>query len=92
VRMLFNLIPLAALCASTAVAAGTTKTVVLDVQNLTCELCTVTVKKALLKVSGLEEAKVDYTQKTATIKYNPAKTNATAIAKASVSWTSCNPA
>lgn len=61
---------LLAICAAlplTALAAAP-KTVTLDVQNMTCELCPITVKKSLQKVPGVSAVKVDFGRKTATVK------------------------
>ena len=41
------------------VLAADPQTVVLDVQNMTCELCPITVKKALDKVPGVAATKID---------------------------------
>lgn len=65
----------------TALAAGA-QTVVLDVQNMTCELCPITVKKALGKVNGVADAKVDFGAKTATVTFDPSKSNVGALVKA----------
>ena len=62
--------------------AATPQTAVLDVQNMTCSMCTVTIHKALEKVPGVVEAKVDYDHKTATVKYDTDKTNPSALVKA----------
>ena len=62
--------------------AATTQTAVLDVQNMTCGLCPVTVKKSLEKVAGVSQAQVDFAKKTATVTFDADKTNATALAKA----------
>ena len=56
-----------------AVLATTPKTVTLAVQNLTCELCPITVKKSLEKVPGVTQVKVDYKTKSATVMFDPAK-------------------
>ena len=53
-------LPLAAL-------AATPQTAVLDVQNMTCGLCPVTVKKSLEKVAGVSQARIDFVKKTATV-------------------------
>jgi len=45
----------------------------LDVQNMTCELCPITVKKALGKVPGVADAKIDLGKKTATVTFDPDK-------------------
>ncbi len=47
--------------------AGTLQTVTLDVQNMTCAVCPITVKKALEKVPGVTDAKVNFDKKTASI-------------------------
>ena len=62
--------------------AGAPQTVVLDVQNMTCELCPVTVKKALGKVPGVADTKVDLATKTATVKFDPDKANVAALVSA----------
>lgn len=70
-----TLMPLAAL-------AATPQTVVLDLQNMTCALCQVTVKKSLEKVAGVSKARIDFTKKTATVTFDADQTNASALAKA----------
>jgi mercuric ion binding protein len=49
---------------------------------MTCSMCSITVHKALEKVSGVIDAKVDYDHKTATVKYDADKTNPAAFVKA----------
>lgn len=68
-------LPLAAL-------AATPKTVTLDVKNMTCELCPITVKKSLEKVSGVGTIKVDFDKKTAIVTYDADKTQPEALTKA----------
>jgi mercuric ion binding protein len=62
--------------------AGATQTVVLDVQNMTCELCPITVKKSLEQVPGVASAKVDLDKRTATVQFDPDKAAPTALVKA----------
>jgi len=62
--------------------AAEPQTVVLDVQNMTCELCPITVKKALDKVPGVAAAKIDLAKKTATVKFDPDRANVAALVKA----------
>jgi mercuric ion binding protein len=62
--------------------AATPQTAVLDVQNMTCSMCSITIHRALEKVPGVIEAKVDYNHKTATVKYNADKTSPCAFVKA----------
>jgi mercuric ion binding protein len=64
-----------------AFAAGP-QTVVLDVQKMTCALCSVTVKKALEKVPGVAEANIDYDHKTAMVKFDPEKASPAVLVKA----------
>ena len=75
VSLLVALSPFAAL-------AATPQTATLHVQNMTCELCPVTVKKSLEKVAGVSQAQIDFAKKTATVTFDADKTNATALAKA----------
>ncbi|MEY2608883.1 MAG: periplasmic mercuric ion binding protein [Verrucomicrobiota bacterium] len=63
-------------------SAGTLQTVTLDVQNMTCAVCPITVKKALEKVPGVTDAKVDFDKKTASISFDPDKASPAALAKA----------
>ena len=62
--------------------AATPQTAVLDIQNMTCSMCSITIHKALEKVPGVIEATVDYDHKTATVKYDADKTNPSALVKA----------
>jgi mercuric ion binding protein len=62
--------------------AGSLETVTLDVKHMTCSVCPLTVRKALEKVPGVVEAKADFDQKTATVRFDPDKANADALAKA----------
>ena len=65
-----------------SVLAADPQTVVLDVQNMTCELCPITVKKALDTVPGVASTKIDLTKKTATVKFDPERANVAALVKA----------
>lgn len=75
VALLVTLLPLASLAASP-------QTAVLDVQNMTCSLCPVTVKKSLEMVPGVSQARIDFTKKTATVKFDPDKISAATLVKA----------
>jgi periplasmic mercuric ion binding protein len=59
-----------------------TQTIVLDVQNMTCELCPITVKKSLEHVPGVASAKVNLDKKTATVEFDPDKATPAALVKA----------
>lgn len=71
----FTLIPLAAFSAAP-------QTAVLEVQNMTCNLCAVTVRKSLEKVPGVGQARIDFERKTATVTFDADKTNSSALIKA----------
>ena len=77
-RLLFA----ALLATPLGVLATDPQTVVLDVQNMTCELCPITVKKALDKVPGVTASKIDLAKKTATVKFDPDRVNVAALVKA----------
>lgn len=59
-----------------AALAATAQTAVLDVQNMTCGLCPVTVKKSLEQVAGVTQVRIDFAKKTATVTFDADKTNA----------------
>lgn len=52
------------------VLATTPKIVTLAVQNMTCALCSITIKKSLEKVPGVSAIKVDFDKRTATVTYD----------------------
>jgi periplasmic mercuric ion binding protein len=62
--------------------AGTPRTVTLEVQNMTCGTCPITVKKSLEKVAGVRSVTVDDGAKTATVTYDPDKTQPHALISA----------
>lgn len=63
-------------------AAGATQTVTLDVKNMTCAACPITVKKALMKVPGVEGVTVDFEAGTAVVKFDPDKAGVDALTRA----------
>ena len=65
-----------------AALAGKPQTVVLDVQKMTCSLCSVTVQKALQKVPGVADTKIDYDKKTATVKFDSERVTTAVLMKA----------
>jgi mercuric ion binding protein len=70
------------ICLPVSAFAATPQTAVLDVPNMTCSMCSITIHKALEKVPGVIETKVDYDHKTATVTYDADKTNTSALVKA----------
>ena len=79
-RLPYVLTAVAMLQATAAFAA--TQTVVLDVQNMTCELCPITVKKSLEQVPGVASAKVDLDKRIATVQFDPDRAGPAALVKA----------
>jgi len=63
-------------------AQKTSQSVTLDVQNMTCAMCPITVKKALKNVKGVQSAEVDFGHKTAKVTFNPQKTDIEALIQA----------
>ncbi len=59
--------------------AGSGKTVTLAVENMTCRMCPITVRKSLTKIDGVISAQADFDTKTATVKFNPHKTSVEAL-------------
>jgi mercuric ion binding protein len=62
--------------------AATPQIATLDMQNMTCATCSITIRKALEKVLGVMDAKVDYDHKTATVKYDADQTIPSALIRA----------
>ena len=77
-----SLLAAIALLLPLATLAGEPQTAVLDVQNMTCGLCPITVKKSLEKVPGVADVKVDYDKRTAIVKFDPDKASPAALVKA----------
>ena len=62
--------------------AGASQTVTLEVKNMTCAACPITVKKAINQVPGVVSATVEYESRTAIVTYDSSKTSVEAITKA----------
>ncbi|MBA2490356.1 MAG: cation transporter [Gammaproteobacteria bacterium] len=62
--------------------AAAARMIVLDVQNMTCAVCAITVKKSLEKIPGVENVTVDFDKKTATVKFDPDEAGPMAFVKA----------
>ncbi len=58
------------------------KTVILDVRNMDCPMCRVTIRKAVEKIDGVKEARVDYDTRTARVTFDPVATNIDALTRA----------
>jgi len=84
-KIIFSLLMLIAAMSApvhSAAMAAETKTVTLDVPGMTCKFCPLTIRKALKKVPGVTQAKADFDSKTATVTYDPDKTNVEALTEA----------
>lgn len=77
-----SLASLAFLLALAPALAAEPRTVALEVSGMTCSLCPVTVRKALERVPGVLEARVDFATKKAQAKIDPDKASPEALAKA----------
>lgn len=55
----------------------------LQVENMTCALCPITVKRAMEGVEGVTAVEIDFEARTATVLFDTTATNADAIAEAS---------
>ena len=64
-------------------AAPVLAEVTFDVPGMTCALCPVTVKAAMSGVEGVQSVEVNFEARTAHVIFDPALTNAAAIAFAS---------
>lgn len=68
--MYSRILLIGALLLSANVFAGTPQSVTLDVKNMTCDLCPVTVRKALEKTPGVTKAQIDFAKKTAVVSFD----------------------
>jgi mercuric ion binding protein len=78
-------LPAIALLAATTLAESALpaeRTVTLEVENMTCDLCAPTVKKSLSRVEGLIRVVVSPARKTATVTFDDAKTSEDALTAA----------
>jgi len=62
--------------------AGGARTATLEVNNMDCAVCPITVRKALENVPGVAATTVDFKTKRAVVAFDPAKTTPQALAKA----------
>lgn len=58
------------------------RTITLEVENMTCAVCPVTVRKSLEAVPGVERARADDQTHTATVTYDPSQTSPQALIRA----------
>ena len=58
------------------------QSVTFDMQNMTCAMCSITIKKALQGVDGVQKVSVDGDTKMADVTFDPQKTSIEALIKA----------
>lgn len=66
---------------SVSAFAAAPRTMVMDVQNMTCAACAITIKAALGKLPGVASTKVDGKAGTVSVVFDPDRTTPQAIAK-----------
>jgi mercuric ion binding protein len=74
-RFTRRFVSLAALIAAGTALAAPPQTATLAVENMTCGTCPIVVKKALERVPGVTSTSVDFDKRTATVTFDPDKTN-----------------
>lgn len=79
-KMLRAAIVLAVLASPTAFAE--TKTVTLSVPGMNCDLCPLTIKKAISRVPGVASVEASYEKKQAVVTFDDSKTSVEALMKA----------
>ena len=71
------------LALSSGAARAAQRTVTLDIQNMTCALCPITVSTAIKGVEGVSTVDVNFVAKTATVVFDDAVANVDTVAQAS---------
>jgi mercuric ion binding protein len=61
---------------------NSSQSVTLDMHNMTCAMCKITIKKALQSVDGVQKVSVDGDTKMADVTFDPQKTSIEALIKA----------
>ena len=65
-----NMLSIAALMLATASAHAAPQTITLSVPDMSCPVCPITVKKALLKVEGVQKVNVDFDHREAKVTFD----------------------
>lgn len=81
-RILLSIAAVVLFLAAPAPASAAPRTVTLSVPGMTCAACPITIKKALLKVAGVQKVEVSYEKLEAIVTYDDAKTNVVALTNA----------
>ena len=74
-----QLLVYAILLTLTIPVSAATKTAKLSVPTMNCPVCPITVKKVLLKVPGVSEAKVDFAKREVVVIFDDTLTNTEAL-------------
>ncbi len=69
--------------ANFAMASEDVQTVTFNIENMTCATCPITVRIAMQRVDGVQEASVDLESNTATVIYDATESTAAEIGTAS---------
>ena len=77
------LVPQSQVNAQSTTAATETATQTFTIENMTCAMCPITVRKAKEGVEGVRSVEVDFEAKTATAVFDPSTTSTADIAAAS---------
>jgi mercuric ion binding protein len=67
----------------TSQVLASSKVATFSIENMTCKMCDITVRKAIEKVDGVTSAKVDYESKTAQVTFDSVITSINQIEEAS---------
>lgn len=73
---------LAAFALASAQAFAETKTVTLSVPGMNCDLCPLTIKKAISKVAGVASVEASYEKKQAVVTFDDSKATVEALTRA----------
>ena len=79
---IFFFIVFLALANSPGFASNTVQKACYVVEGMTCAACTVTLKAAVKKLDGISSVSASVEKKSATVEYDPKRTDADAIKKA----------
>jgi mercuric ion binding protein len=81
-RIMLSIAAVLSLLAAPSTVSAAPRTVTLSVPGMTCAACPITIKKALLKVAGVQKVEVSYEKLEAIVTYDDAKTNVDALTNA----------
>ena len=81
-RIMLSIAAVLSLLAAPSTVSAAPRTVTLSVPGMTCAACPITIKKALLKVAGVQKVEVSYEKLEAIVTYDDAKTNVVALTHA----------